>query len=115
MTDAGNQFALRVHVVHEFIGRSVAADVIRSVSSGNHDTVEVRCPQFVVRFPGFDRVAQFAGIGLARFGADNHNFSAGLLKAEIRVPDFHLLVHDVHQNSDSFPFEFHDDFHPSVA
>ena len=42
MTDAGNQFALRVHIVHEFIGGSVPADVIRSVSSGNHDTVEVR-------------------------------------------------------------------------
>ena len=82
-------------------------NVIRSISARNHDAVVVRGAHFIVGFVGFAGVSEFAGVGLAGGSADGDDFRTSFLQAVNRVPDFHLLVHVVDQNRDSFAFKIH--------
>jgi hypothetical protein len=41
MADRGDEFASRIHVMHELIGFGMAPDVIWRVAAGHHNAVEI--------------------------------------------------------------------------
>lgn len=110
VADGGNEFALRVDIGDELVGFGVTADMVGRVAAGGDETIEVRCRDFVVRFVGHAGVAQFRRVRCAGFRADGNYFRAGFAEAVERIPDFHFLVGLVHQNGDTFPFEFHGEY-----
>ena len=107
MTDRGDEFPLRVEIVHEQVGLGVAADMIGRIAPGHDHAVELRGGNFVMGLVAVDRVSQLAGIGLPGFRSDDRYFAAGFLETVDGIPHLHLLVHLLDQNGGSFSLQFH--------
>ncbi len=107
VADGGHEFALRIHFLHELVGLRMAADMIRRIAPGHYHAIEIGSLGVIIGNLAFHRVAQFAAVGLARFGANRDYRGSGLLEAEQRVPNFHFLVHVVHENCDLLTVKVH--------
>jgi hypothetical protein len=70
VADRGDEFASRIHVMHELIGFGMAPDVIWRVAARHHNAVEIGGVDVIVRKLAFDRVAQLASVRLASLCAD---------------------------------------------
>ncbi len=71
-----------IHIVHELIRLGVAANMVGRITAGDHHAIEIRGPRVIVRELRFHRVAEFAAVSFACFGADGYHRGARLLKAE---------------------------------
>ena len=99
---AATSFPWALSLMHESQGLRVATDVIGRIAAGRHHAIEIGGPHLAVRLVGPYGIAELAGIDLTGFGAHGHHLGAGFLKTKVRIPDFHLLVHVIDQNGDTF-------------
>src|SRR5262249_38988198 len=86
--------------------RRCTADEVRGEAAGDHDDVKIIGPDLLGTLVRLRRVAELAGVGLARFGADESDLAAGFLQAVKGVPDLHLLVLLLDKDRGALALEF---------
>ncbi len=107
MANGSDEFAVLVDLAHKIDRLLMTTDMIGSITSRNHDAVEIGRFSSVIRDVGFDRIPKLAGVGLAGNSSNGDNFGAGFAESQKRIPYFEFLVDVVNENGDSFTFEIH--------
>ena len=107
MANGSDKFAVLVDLAHKIDRLLVTADVIGSVTSGDHDAIEISGFSGVIRDVGLDRISKFAGVVLSGNGSNGNDFGTGFTESQKRIPYFEFLVDVVNENGYSFTFEIH--------